>query len=189
MRRIAIVASRREIDTPEAFAGAHRLGLLLGENRLTVIVQTPLVGPLGTVVDAALSTGGRVMVLATADLDPPSPDAEVRRVATDGDARSETGNHADAFLVLPGGVESLESAFELWTWATDREPDQPLGVWDDREFFSELLRAAGDDAVDRFARESQRGQLVVSRDPTDVLRRLADYRPPETRRFTAFDDD
>jgi hypothetical protein len=41
--------------------------------------------------------------------------------------------------------------------------------------------------VDRFVRESQRGLLVMATRAEEVLRRLADYRPPETRRGSADD--
>lgn len=189
MRRIAVFASRQEIDTPEAFAAAHQLGRLLGDHRMTVIVQTPLVGPIATVTDATRSAGGQILVVSTVQVLPPE-DAELRLVPSDDEARVEIGNRADGFVVLPGGVGSLEAAFALWTWAADRSGNQPLGFFDDQDSFGELLRQATDEAVDRFARESQRGQLVVSRDPADLLRRLADYRAPETRRSgTPFEDD
>ena len=189
MRRVAVFASREEIDTPEAFAAAHQLGRLLGDHRMTLIVQAPLVGPTATVTDATQSAGGRILVVSTAHVLVPG-DAEVRLVPTDDHARAEIGNQAEGFVVLPGGIGSLEAALALWTWAADRPGDQPLGFFDDRDSFGTLLKQATDEAVDRFARESQRGQLVVSRDPADLLRRLVDYRAPETRRSgTPFEDD
>jgi hypothetical protein len=36
-------------------------------------------------------------------------------------------------------------------------------------------------------RESQRGMLIVDRDPAALLRAMADFRPPETRRQASWD--
>lgn len=189
MRRVAILTSRREVDSPTALAAAHRVGRLLGENRLLGLLQGPVTGAAATVVNAALDAGGRIMIVST---DPPGEilgDCELTVVADDDAAQAELAARADAYLVLPGAVESLDGAFGVWAWSTDGSAKQPLALWDADSFFTDLLQEASDAALDRFARESQRGQLVIGRDPEELLRRLAEYRPPETRRNMVFDDE
>lgn len=172
-RRIAVFAARAEVARPEELTAAHRIGLILGENAFTVRFAEPVAGPLATLVDTAERAGGRIERIAA---DQP----DWGRVLVEG---------ADAFVGLPGGFATLDAAFDVWQWAPDRL-DQPLGLLDEGDYFSALLRTATDAVVDRFVQESQRGRLVVTRDAAELLRRLTAYRPPETRRdHPVFDDD
>lgn len=164
LRRVAVFASQLEIDTPDAFAAAFEVGRLLGDNGITMVYGGSAVGPIATVADRARSAGGQVISF-------PSEEAFRAEVAL-----------SDVILGLPGGFATLEEAFTVWGWSKSSSREQPLGLLDLDEYYSTLLRQASDEAVDRFVRESQRGRLVVSKNPEDLLRRLADYRSPETRR-------
>ena len=102
--------------------------------------------------------------------------------------QAAVGAVADGFIGLPGGFASLETAFDVWTWGPAGR-EQPLGLLDHGDFYSGLLRNATDQAVDRFVQESQRGRLILAKDAAELLRRMSEYRPRETRRDTLFDDD
>ena len=166
-------ASRNELAEPDELIAAHRIGSLLGENAMTLIYDGALSGPIGTVVETVRQAGGRLH-----PIEAPSVDVW----------RSEVGAMADGFVGLPGGFDSLEAAFDVWTWGGGGR-QQPLGLLDQGDYYSALLRHGSDDAVDRFVVESQRGRLILAKDAADLLRRMSDYRPPETRRDTSYDDD
>jgi uncharacterized protein (TIGR00730 family) len=183
---LVVVASSEEIASPAQLAVSRRLGRLLAENGITVVTDGSALGTSGTVASAALESGGRAIGV---DLESTPTDrvhpglTERRTVGSEPDREKELGRLADAVLGLPGGFADLEAAFAVWSWP-DREAanELPLGLVDEGGYYSDLLKSAADPAVDRFVRESQRGLLVVSNRPEDVLRRLADFRPPETRR-------
>ena len=59
---------------------------------------------------------------------------------------------------------------------------KPCGLLNTGDYFTGLLEAVPDEVVERFVRETQRGRLIVNRDPAELLRAMGDYRPPETRR-------
>lgn len=187
MHRIAVFAGRSEIDTPDAFASAHRIGQLLGESRRTVIYDGCLVGPINTLVAAAKGAGSRIVSVMVGDAPALDDQIERRTIGTPAEFGAAVRLLADAFLALPNGFPSLEEALAVWDWSLPRRQEQPLGLLDLGNYYSDLLKQASDGAVDRFVRESQRGQLIVSSDSVDLLRRLAEYRPPETRRSGAVD--
>ena len=173
LRRLAVFASRDELAQPDELTAAHGIGSLLGDNAMTLIYDGAASGPIGTVVETVRQAGGRLHPIE----------------ATPVEAwRAEVGAIADGFVGLPGGFESLEAAFDVWTWGGPGR-QQPLGLLDQGDYYSSLLRHASDEVVDRFLLESQRGRLIVSKHATDLLRRMAEYRPPETRRDTQYDDD
>jgi hypothetical protein len=163
LSRLAVFANQSEIDTPSVFAAAFELGGLLAEGGITLISAAAELGPLATVAERARAAGGVVRQLGSAE--------ELREVV---------GSQADAILALPGAFATIEEAFAVWDDSAGREV--PFGLLDLDQYYSTLLRQAGDPAVDRFARESQRGQLILGQDPADLLRRLREYRAPERRR-------
>jgi predicted Rossmann-fold nucleotide-binding protein len=173
LRRVAVFAGRDDVVAPEELTSAHRIGTLLCENAVTVLFGGPPTGPLAALVETVTKAGGRPEAIDTAL----------------GGWRTELSARADGFVGLPGGFAALESAFDVWAWDPSRL-DQPLGLLDEGDYFSKLLRFATDAAVDRFVQESQRGRLIVTKDASELLRRMKSYRPPETRRdLPALDDD
>ena len=101
----------------------------------------------------------------------------------------DAGELADGFLALPGGVDSLQGLFVLLTSGRARDAEPPCGLLNVDDYYTGLLKTADDLTVERFIRETQRGMLIVDRDPDALLRAMADFRPPETRRLFPRDDD
>lgn len=190
VKRIAVIGSRSELAGPDELAAAQRVGRLLGERGLTLVYDGSALGSLGALAESAVKAGGRLAaVVIDSDAAPLRDDLVERRRVDDRDGwRADVGGLADAWLGLPGAFERLEDAFDVWGWAARPPREQPLGLLDQADYYTALLRTASDPAVDRFVLESQRGRLVVGKDAAEMLHRLTEYRPPETRR-DGFDDD
>jgi predicted Rossmann-fold nucleotide-binding protein len=108
------------------------------------------------------------------------------RMASSMDARrAETADLADGFLALPGGLGTLEELFAIWTWGRLGHHEKPCGLLNTADYYTSMLRFVDDMVVERFVRETQRGMLIVDRDPAALLRAMADFQPPETRRLQA----
>jgi len=124
---------------------------------------------------------------ATADLMAALPGLSERRMAEDIEERNAVlAELSDGFLALPGGIASLEDLFAIWTWGGFHQ--KPCGLLNRADYYTGLLHTPNDALLDRYVRESQRGMLIADRDPAVLLRAMADFRPPETRRFQSFDD-
>ena len=96
---------------------------------------------------------------------------------------AEPGETADGFVALPGNSATLKLLFA--TCLDSPGPgvkDPPCGLLNTADFFSRLLPGLDDEAMERFAREAQRGRLVMDRDPAALVQAMAGYLPPETRR-------
>jgi predicted Rossmann-fold nucleotide-binding protein len=89
-------------------------------------------------------------------------------------------DRADGFLALPGGLGSIGELFEAW--GRPGAAEKPCGLLNAANYFTTLLQSENDEVLDRFVRETQRGMLIVDRDAGELLRAMADYRAPETRR-------
>ncbi len=185
LRRVVVIASNTELASPGELAQARRLGRLLAENGITAVTDGCAIGASGTLANAALEAGGRAIgiVLASTARDLVHPGlSEQRFVEGRSELECEWGALADGILGLAGGFPTLDAAFAAWGWSKAAKRETPLGLIDESSYYTGLLKLASDEVVDRFVRESQRGLLAISNRAEEVLRRLADYRPPETRR-------
>lgn len=123
---------------------ARGIGLVYGGGRL---------GLMGVIADAMLANGGRVHGVI--------PEALVaHEVAHDGcseltvvstmhERKAKFAELSDAFLVLPGGIGTLDELFEAWTWNALGYHSKPFclldvgGFWDGLEGFMDQVVTAG----------------------------------------------
>ena len=192
MRRVFVLGGSGPGANPAFASAAADVGRLLADNGLRLVYSGGSEGLSGALAEAALARGGAVegiVVRTDLERDPPRPGLTELVVA---DSEPERDAmllaRADAVLALPEGMSSLRPLETICA------PDQPLarqkpcGLLNTADYYTALLKGADDDLLDLFARESQRGLLIVDRDPAALLRAMADFRPPETRRLERRDD-
>jgi len=190
IRKLAVVTSPAEIALPDELSAGQRVGRLLGDNGITLVFGGLAIGASGAMADAMTAAGGRMVGVVVESGLPVRHDlAERREAGSVADQRALIALLADGYLALPGGFESIEDALGAFEWGGTGGTERPLGLLDEGEYYSRLVGLAPDSVLDRFFAETQRGRLVVGKNPADLLRRLAEYRPPETRRDHPLDDD
>ena len=86
----------------------------------------------------------------------------------------------DGVIALPGGIPALDALLDHLDGN-----DHPCGLLNSSDYFSQLFKNTPDTVMDRFVRESQRGRLIVQRDPQALVQAMLEYLPPETRRQNA----
>lgn len=143
---------------------AARLGRLLAEGGIDVVYGGGAVGLMGTVADAALAAGGRVIGVLPRGL-------FEREVAHNGlTVLHEVGSMherkalmvdlADAFVALPGGLGTIEELAEALTWAQLGIHRRPVAVLDPTGYWrplGDLLDRAVDEG---FLRPENRDRLL-----------------------------
>lgn len=187
LRRVCVLSDPDPSADSAQCEAAAAVGRLLAENGITLVYDGTAEGVPGALADAVLAAGGRAVGVTVAT--EPARHAGLTELTVLHDTESRdaaAADLADAFLALPGGLASLDALFAIWSWGGYHE--KPCGLLNTGDAYTALLRAGEDALVDRFVRETQRGMLIVDRDPAVLLRALADFRPPETRRLASFDD-
>lgn len=107
-------------SVPDSFKTAARnLGSALGKNGLNLVYGGSARGLMGIVADAALNAGGRVYGVLPKSLrgrEPPHPDiTEIFWTQDMLDRKRKMADLSDAFVILPGGLGTLEEGFEILT--------------------------------------------------------------------------
>jgi uncharacterized protein (TIGR00730 family) len=84
---------------------------------------------------------------------------------------------SDGFVVLPGGLGTLDELFEAATWNYLRlhETLKPITLLDHEEFWSSLLTFLDTTVAAGFVKENTRRMLQRATSPTEALDQLRAY--------------
>ncbi|WP_424537179.1 TIGR00730 family Rossman fold protein [Sphaerisporangium viridialbum] len=123
---------------------ATEVGTELGRRGHTLVSGGAVVSCMGAVTRAARAAGGRtvgVMPQALVDMEIADTDSD-ELIITDGmrERKGIMDARSDAFLVLPGGIGTLEELFEIWTSRTLGLHDKPLVILDPWGLYAPLRR-------------------------------------------------
>ena len=132
---------------------ARKTGKLLAEADFNVVYGGSSSGLMGLVADAALEAGAHVTGVIPHHIDEREvehPDLSELHVVDSMHQRKQImATRADAFVVLPGGLGTLEEFFEIMTWRQLGLHDKPIivlnknGYWDSLDVLMRSIRDAG----------------------------------------------
>ena len=187
MRSIAVFCGSN-FGASHAYAqGASALGVALARRSLTLIYGGTDKGLMGVVADAALAQGGFVTGIITqrlAERGHTHPRLSAVEVVPDINARKRAMmSLADGFVVLPGGIGTLEELFEVWACSQIEGLEKPIGLLDIDAFFAPLLSCIEHMVEQRFLPASHRDMLLIERSPDALLERFTTYQPVTTPKW------
>ena len=170
---------------PRYAEAAAAVGAGLARRGIRLVFGGGRSGLMGVLADAALAEGGTVIGviprgLVDRELAHPGL-TELHVVETLHERKAEMAALADAFLVLPGGLGTLEELSEVLSWAQLDLHAKPIGLVDVGGYFTSL-EAFLDDAVrEGFLAERHRRWLLRDDGLDRLLDRFAAWSPPEAR--------
>jgi uncharacterized protein (TIGR00730 family) len=165
-------ASSRTIDQ-RWLELAREVGVALGERGHSLVSGGGCVGMMGTLADGARSAGAHTLGVipeSLVALEVADTDADELIVTADMAARkSEMMAKADGFVILPGGLGTLDEFFEVWTTAALNLHHKPVVLLDVDDFYAPLLRWLRGLAGSGFVRAEALARLVVVDSVTAAL--------------------
>lgn len=130
-------------------------------------------GLMGTVADAALEAGGRVIgIIPQALVDKEFAHrgcTELHIVANMHERKRMMAERADAFLALPGGIGTLEEFFEVWTWRQLGYHDKPVGLLNQGGYYDTMLQFLGHCTAQGFMSDWQNQLIHVGQEAQPLL--------------------
>lgn len=122
----------------------RKLGHAIVEYKLNLIYGGAKVGLMGVIADAVLEKGGYVLGVVPKSL----KDRELQHntisklivVQTMHERKFTMMQHADAFIVLPGGLGTYEELLEIITWAQLGLHNKPIVILNINNYFSPLFK-------------------------------------------------
>lgn len=181
MRTVCVFCGASPGANPAFLQAATALGEALAATGRALVYGGAKVGLMGAVADAVLAGGGKVTgVIPQALVDKEVAHrglSELHVVASMHERKMTMATLADAFVMMPGGLGTLEEFFEVWTWAQLGLHQKPLGVFGPAPFFAPLLGYLDGLVAQRFVRPEHRHMVVAEENAAALLDRLSLHRP------------
>jgi hypothetical protein len=186
VRSVAVFCGSASGRDGQFAALAADLGRAIAARGWTLVYGGASVGLMGTVADAALEAGGRVVgvipsMLVNRELAHRGLH-DLRVVATMHERKVLMGSLSDMFVALPGGVGTLDELFEMLTWTQLRFHAKPCALLDLDGFYASLVAFLDRAVRDGFVQPACRASLLVGQDPDDLLERCAAWTAGEAPR-------
>jgi uncharacterized protein (TIGR00730 family) len=189
---IAIFCGSSFGNDPAYAEAARHTGRGLAERDITVVYGGGHVGLMGTVADAALAAGGRVVGVIPRQLDDRELAhtglTELHVVESMHERKALMAELSDAFIALPGGAGTLEEIAEQWTWAQLTIHSKPCGFLDVEGFWDPMRAMLDAMVASGFVRSEQSG-IVSFADDLDALLEKLDAPPSWTDKWGAAHDE
>lgn len=151
---------------------ARELGQILAAEQWDVVYGGGRVGLMGIVADSALAAGSKVYGIIPHHIQSREVQhtdlTELHVVDNMHTRKKMMVDRADAFVILPGGLGTLDEFFELLTWRQLGLHDKPVVVVNVNGYWTKLVEAIRHIASVGFMREADLGTFVVVNDVREV---------------------
>ena len=176
-------------ESPAYEAAARRLGEQMADRGIRLVYGGGRIGLMGVVADAVLAGGGEVIGIIPEflkDLEVGN-DAVTEQIVTGSMHARKTRMFelADGFVVLPGGLGTLDETLEIITWKQLQLHAKPVvvlntdGYW---SVFEDLIRRTVDSG---FAHSAVAELFTMVAKPEDVFPALAAQPEPKEEVLTS----
>lgn len=159
---------------------AHALGDGLARRGIQLVYGGGRVGLMGIAADAALAAGGHVVGIIPDHLQTAEVEhvglSELHVVDSMHTRKRMMVERSDAFIVLPGGLGTLDEAFEILTWKQLRLHDKPVVIVDIDGYWRPLRGLIDHMVAEGFARDESRALFTVVEEVDAVFPAL-EYEP------------
>lgn len=187
MRRICVFCGSNSGARPEYLQAARELGRVLVENDIGLVYGGASVGAMGAIADAVLDLGGDVIgVMPQSLVDKEVANTrltDLRIVDSMHQRKALMAELADAFIVLPGGLGTLEEFFEVVTWAQLEMHQKPCGLLNICGYYDYLITFLDHAVSERLIRQEHRDMILVDKSAERLLKNFAAYRAPEVQKW------
>ena len=165
---------------------------LLVDQGIDLVYGGSSVGLMTVVADTVLARGGRVEGIITRHLaDHEIAHEGLSRLHVVDSMAERTGLMAelsDGFLVLPGGLGTLDELFEMVVRAQLGLQHKPVGLLDVDGYFAHLQAFLHHAVDERLVKSENLELLVFDTDPERLLDRMRAFDPPQVEKWLDLPD-
>lgn len=186
MRAICVFCGSSSGQGDGYLAMARAVGGLIARRGLTLVYGGGSIGLMGAVADAALAEGGRVVGVIPRALWEMEVGhhglSDLHVVDSMHDRKAMMADLSDGFLVLPGGIGTMEEFFEVWTWGQLGIHAKPVGVLDCQGYYAGMFAFLDSMVEQGFLGKQQRSMVLAETDAERVLDAMSAFAAPAVAR-------
>ncbi len=92
-------------------------------------------------------------------------------------------DRADGFIVMPGGLGSMDEFFEVFVLSQLRVFDKPVALYNVNGFYDDIIRFIKHSTNEGFIRKEHADGLIVSDDPAYLLEKMEQFKPVDVMKW------
>ena len=186
LKNIAVFCGSNNGSNPEFCVAARTLGGLLARQGIGLVYGGGNMGVMGELARAVMSGGGRAIGVIPERLNDVVDHTgltELIVVSTMHERTRRMYELADGFIILPGGIGTMEEFFEIFTWQQIGYHEKPIGLLEVLDFFQPLFALLDHMVESGFFKLEHRQSLVHSQNAELLLQTLQSSRPHLVPKF------
>ena len=155
---------------------ARSLGIQLYNNHIELVYGGGNIGLMGILADSCLQSGGTVTGVIPqklVDIEVAHTSLTHLHIVKDMHTRKALMNElSDAFIVMPGGIGTLEEFFEVFTWLQLGYHHKPVGILNTAGFYERLIDFMNHLMQEGFMLREHFNRLIIEENPESLIRIL-----------------
>ena len=188
MKNISIFCGAHEGNNPRYAEDAKKIGEILAAKGINVVFGGGNVGLMKIVSDAALDNGVDAIGIGLESLhnlelvNPRLKNQIITKTLLD--RKDEFMKRSDAFIVLPGGVGSLDELAEIMANNQLGLINKPVGLLNTEGYYDHLLSWMRKAVEEDFITEANFNDLIVSSSCEDLVNLIIENQRPDNNDWT-----
>ena len=188
MKNISIFCGAHEGKNPKYAQSAKIISEAIAKKGINVVFGGGNVGLMKIISDTALDNGVEVLGISLKSLhalELANPRLN-EIVVTDTllDRKDEFMSRSDAFIVLPGGVGSLDELAEIMASNQLGIINKPVGILNTEGYYDHLLKWFDKAVEEGFISSANLKELLVSEDPQELVELIVNHKRPSDDNWT-----
>jgi len=181
IRTVAIYCGSNNGRVESYKQNATKLGKVLAKRKINLVYGGTNKGLMGVLANSAIEKGAHVTGVITERLKAKNqvhPNLSmIETYPTMQSRKTRMIELADACIMMPGGIGTLEEFMEVWTLNQLGETSKPLGILNINNYFENLIAFIEHMIAERFLPSAHRNGIVVSSDPEELINLLVKFSP------------
>ena len=188
MNNISIFCGAHEGKNPEYAKAAKLVAELIAKKGINVVFGGGNVGLMKIISDTALNNGVEVLGISLKSLhalelaNPRLNQIVVSETLLD--RKDEFMSRSDAFIVLPGGVGSLDELAEIMASNQLGIINKPVGILNTEGYYDDLLKWFSKAVDEGFISSENLKELLVSDSPEKLVEMITSHQRPSDENWT-----
>lgn len=165
---------------------AIETGKLLAQQGYDVVYGGGSFGLMGIIANTALDNGANVIGIIPGHIDEREkihPDlTELHVVESMHERKAMMAERSDVFLILPGGLGTMDEFFEIVTWKQLGLHDKPIIIYNVEKYWENLKLLVDHIGEEKFMKNKDHGLFSFCENLDDVIK-LIETAPESTKPF------
>ena len=188
MKNISIFCGAHKGRNPEYAKAAESIAKAIAKKGINIVFGGGNVGLMKIISDTALDNGVEVLGISLKSLHAlelvnPRVD-EIVVADTLLDRKDEFMSRSDAFIVLPGGVGSLDELAEIMASNQLGIINKPVGILNTEGYYDHLLNWFNKAVDEGFISSKNLDELLVADSPDELIDMMTNHKKPSDENWT-----